>query len=77
MQRKAYENENDPMEKMSHLHGLRSYEATKDFFMGSIRQINHLIQIDATPNLDLEQAKCEIYKISVSFEPKRKFLILS
>ena len=65
------------MEKKKYLHHLREFEARRDFFTGSLRQINHLIQIDATPNLELKQAKCEIYKVSVSFESKCKFFIKS
>ena len=70
---KAYENETRLPLKMTYLHTLRICEAEKDFHTGSIRQINHLIQFDPKPNLELKEAVKEIYKISISFEPKRKF----
>ena len=68
--RKAYENETVPELKMMCLRELRGNEIEKDFNTDSIRQINNLIQIDPTPNIELKEARCEIYKISVSFEPK-------
>ena len=71
--RKAYEEEERPLKKMKLLHELRESEAKRDFFTGSIRQIQYLIQLDPTPNLELKQARCEIYKISVSFESARKY----
>jgi len=55
------------------LHLLRESEAMRDFHKGSIRQINHLIQF-GPQNLALTEARCEIYKVSVSFEFKRKLL---
>ena len=61
---------------MSYLHNLRVSEAQRDFYLGSIRQIKHLIQFDPTPNLELKEAQQEIYKISVSFEPKGKSMNL-
>ena len=72
--RKAYENETGPARKMEYLHRLRESEARRDFETGSLRQINHLIQFDPTPNLELKEARCEIYKITVSFEAKGKSL---
>ena len=71
--RKAYDNETRPWYRWKYLHQLRAHEAQRDFDAGSIRQIDHLIQIDPTPNLELKEARCEIYKISVSFESKREF----
>ena len=73
--RKAYENETQPEMKMQYLHMLRESEARRDFHRGSLRQINHLIQFDMKPNLELNEVRCEIYKISVSLEYKRKSLI--
>ena len=75
--RKAYENETDPSAKIRSLYTLQESEARRDFYAGSIRQINHLIQFDPTPNLELNEARCEIYKISVSFKPEGEFLNLS
>ena len=71
---KAYEKETQPARKMTFLHLLRDLEANRDFHTGSMRQINHLIQFDPKPNLELKEARQEIYKISVSFEPKCKFV---
>ena len=71
---KAYENETEPVQKIDRLHFLRLNEADRDFYTGSIRQINHLIQFDPKPNLELKEVRQEIYKISVSFEPNCKFL---
>ena len=72
--RKAYEIIKDPSEKSFYFGYFQYCEAERDFFAGSIRQINNLIQLDPTPNLDLKEARCEIYKISVSFAPICKFL---
>lgn len=72
--RKAYENDTQPARKIDRLHRLRLNEADRDYHTGSIRKINHLIQFDPKPNLELEDARQEIYKISVSFEPKCKFV---
>ena len=71
--RKAYENETQYAIKMLHLHRLRGSEAFRDFWTGSLRSVNHLIQI-GSPNLELKEARCEIYKISISFEPKCELL---
>ena len=72
--RKAYENETQPLNKAKILHELRGSEAMRDFFTGSVRQIQHLIQLDPTPNLELKTVRREIYKISISFEPKCTYL---
>ena len=71
--RKAYENETQHGKKMLYLHQLRGTEAFRDFWTGSLRSVNHLIQI-GSPNLELKEARCEIYKISISFEPKCELL---
>lgn len=70
--RKAYENETQPSEKSRSLYTLQESEARRDFYAGSIRQINHLIQFDPKPNLELNEPRCEIYKISVSFRAESK-----
>ena len=72
--RKAYEIETRPLKKEKILHELRESEAKRDFFTGSVRQIQHLIQLDPTPNLELTTVRREIYKISISFEPKGTYL---
>ena len=51
------------------------HEGLRDYFTASIRQINHLIQIDKKPNLELKEPKWELYKISVSFQPIGKFIV--
>ena len=65
--RKAVENESDPERKRGNLHCLLHCEATRDFWKGSIKQINPLIQFDPERNHELKEAKIELYKISVSF----------
>ena len=48
-------------------------EAQRDYFTESLRQINHLIQIDQKPNLELMEPRWELYKISISFQHIGKF----
>ena len=50
------------------------HEGLRDYFTASLRQINHLIQIDQKPNLELTEPKWELYKISVSFKPIGKLI---
>ena len=65
--RKAVENETDQEMKSKYLHGLRDLEATRDLWTESVKEINPLIQLCPGPNLELTEAKVELYKISVSF----------
>ena len=51
------------------------HEGLRDYFTKSLRQINHLIQIDQKPNLELTEPKWELYKISVSFQTIGKFIV--
>ena len=44
------------------------HEGLRDYFTPSLRQINHLIQFDQKPNLELMEPKWELYKVSISFE---------
>ena len=74
-QRKAIEIESDPEKKSSMIHALRHCEATQDFHTGSIKQINPLIQFDAEPNLEFNETRVELYKISISFEAGGKITI--
>ena len=74
---KAYENETDPAKKDNTLNLLRSTIARRDFYIGALRQINHLFQIDPEPNRDFEEAKWEMYKISINFEPRGKLISTS
>ena len=66
-QKKAIEHETDSQRLSEHLHGLRHCEATRDFWCGSVKQVNPLIQFDPEPNRELKEARVELYKISVSF----------
>ena len=75
--RKSVENETDPKQKSRNLHCLRHCEATRDFWNGSIKQINPLIQFDPEPNNEITEARIELYKISISFTPIGKFLLNS
>ena len=52
---------------------VRFDEAERDYFTPSLRQFNHLIQIDEKPNLELMEPRWELYKISISFQHIRKF----
>ena len=52
---------------------VRFDEAERDYFTPSLRQFNHLIQIDEKPNLELVEPRWELYKISISFQHIRKF----
>ena len=69
--RKSYENLT--VKDADALHQLRDAEARRDFWTGSIREIHHLIQ-QTPPNIELKEARCEIYKISVSFDSSSKLL---
>ena len=71
---KSYENETDPIKKENTLNTILETTAQRDFFIGSLRQINHLFQIDPEPNRDFTEAKWEMYKISINFRPGGKWL---
>ena len=66
--RKAMMNHTDPGAKLTKLLVLKYHEGRRDYFSPSLRQINHLIQIDEKPNLELMEPKWELYKISISFQ---------
>ena len=51
---------------------IKFHESKRDYFTPSLRQVNHLVQIDEKPNLELMEPKWELYKVSISFE-WRKF----
>ena len=69
--RAAYENEKRNMiDKQNYLLATLEAESSRDFFTGSLRQINNLIQFDQKPNYELKEARLEVYKISVSFDCK-------
>ena len=67
--RKSYNHDDDPVRKEITLHGIRDSEIRKEYFIGSIKQINHAIQFDQEPNRRLQEPQCEIYKITISFTP--------
>ena len=67
--RKAFEYENNPDAKKILYYQLLDAESKRDYHTGSMRQINNLIQMDSTPNLELKEVRSEIYKISMSFVP--------
>ena len=68
--RKSYEYENEPLKKTAFFNQWREAIARREYHTGSIRPINHLIQFDKKPNIEVKEARWEIYKISVSFEYK-------
>ena len=66
---KAYKYAKFGQQKTEGLHWLREAEACRDHNTQTFKQLNHLIQIDKTPNTELKEARWEIYKISVNFRP--------
>ena len=46
---------------------VKFHEGLRDYCSPSLKQINHLIQLDQKPNLELKEPKWELYKISISF----------
>ena len=48
-------------------------ESKRDYFTVSLRPIKHLIQFDQKPNMELAEPRWELYKVSISFQPIRKF----
>ena len=52
---------------------IRFHESKRDYYTASLRPVNHLVQIDEMPNLELMEPKWELYKISISFQRIRKF----
>ena len=58
--------------KLQYSHALRNSEAVRDLWTESIKELKPLIQFDPEPNLELKEAKVELYKISVSFSTKGK-----
>ena len=58
--------------KMDLFHLIKAREGFRDYNDSSLRQINHLIQLDEKPNLELKEPRWEIYKISLSFLTKCK-----
>ena len=65
--RKAYEFGKFGAFKEENWQEWKHAEAIKQFYLGSITEIKHLKQFDETPNLELQEPKWELYKISISF----------
>ena len=74
--RKAVQYSTEQEKKLSFLHVLLSNEALRDFWTESIKELNPLIQFDPEPNLELKEAKVELYKISVSFSSGGKIELI-
>ena len=53
------------------LHKLQESESFREFYTGSLKQINHLKQI-GNPNREIIEARWDVYKITVSFPNQRK-----
>ena len=73
--RKAYENMTIEEEKRYYYFMLIQAEATRDFHTGSIREIDHLVQLE-NPNYDLKEPEWDLYRISISFESKSMSMIM-
>ena len=65
--RKAVQCSTDHEEKLLYWHVLQFQEALQDYWTESIKELKPLIQFDPEPNLELKEAKVELYKISISF----------
>ena len=63
----------DPSYRNELFERIKYQESERDYFSVSLKPINHLIQIDEQPNLELIEPKWELYKISISFEAMCKF----
>ena len=65
--KKAYEcaSEEDPQMKQNCLVHLRKAEARRDYYNSYIKEILNLEQF-GTPNTALQEAKCEIYKVTIT-----------
>ena len=65
---KAYENEHHKLNRKRGILSLvRHSKRDRDYHLGSMKQINNLIQFDTRPNLMIIEPQWEIYKITISF----------
>ena len=64
----------DVYPKEATMNFIRLHESKRDYYTVSLRPVNHLVQIDERPNLELMEPKWELYKISISFQLRGKFL---
>ena len=71
---KAYDNQVFPEKKQKLLLTLQYSEAFRDYNTGIMKDFKNLVQLDPTP-YPLKEARFEIYKISLSFDYKCKFLV--
>ena len=46
---------------------VKFHEAQRDYHTPGLKPFNHLIHIDEKPNLNITEAKWELYKVSISF----------
>ena len=74
--RRAFEYETDQEMRLQYLHALQHNEAVHDYWTESIKELKPLIQFDPEPNLELKEAKVELYKISVSFSSGGKIELI-
>ena len=70
---KAMIGQPDPQLKENMSNRIKWHESMRDYYTTSLRPIKHLIQIDQKPNLELVEPRWELYKVSISFQPIRKF----
>ena len=66
---KAHNHNDDPTMNVTILNALREAKVRRDYYLCSLKQLNHAIQFDVTPNLDIKEARPEIYKITINFAP--------
>ena len=66
--RRALANTTNAEKGIRYSYKILNGEALKDYHSISLRQINHLVQIDETPNLKLKEPRWELYKISLSLQ---------
>ena len=71
--RKSLISEPDPRRKQLISNNIKWHESKRDYFTASLRPIQHLIQIDQNPNIELVEPKWELYKVSISFQAISKF----
>ena len=61
-------NDPEPGRKEMMFMKVKYHEGQRDYYAPCLKLINHLIHIDQKPNLELTEAKWELYKVSISFE---------
>ena len=71
--RKSMIGQPDPRLKEDISNRIRWHESMRDYYTASLRPIKHLIQIDRNPNMELQEPRWELYKVSISFQVISKF----